>query len=87
MEWFVRGTLPCVRCGTAQVPSIFRRLSPDPAGAVRLFARLAAAGLGQDRLPLDIGLVVRVDGGVDVEGVLQVLAGAGVQHGPLCAGQ
>lgn len=56
---------------------------PDPAGATRLFTRLATAGFSQDGLPLDVGLVIGVDRGVDVECVLQVLPGAGVDHGPL----
>lgn len=65
------------------MPSRLTPLSrgPGPAGAVNL--SLATAGLLEDSLPLDIGLVVGVDGGRDVEGVLQDLAGAGVDHGPL----
>ena len=58
-------------------------LSPDPAGAGHLFTGLTTAGLGQDGLPFDVALVVGVDGSVDVEGVLQVLPSAGVDHGPL----
>lgn len=50
---------------------------------MNLFTGLATAGLIEDSLPLDIGLVVGVDGGRDVEGILQDLAGAGVDHGPL----
>lgn len=56
---------------------------PDPAGAIRLFTSLPAASLGQNSLPLDVRLVIGVDGGVDVERVLQVLASAGVDHRPL----
>ena len=57
---------------------------PGPAGAIRgLFTSLSAASFSQNSLPLNVALVVCVDGGVDIEGVLQVLAGAGVDHGPL----
>lgn len=56
---------------------------PDPVDAISLLTSLAAAGLLENSLPLDIGLVVGVDGSRDVEGVLQDLAGAGVDHGPL----
>ena len=48
-----------------------------------LFTGLATASLVEDGLPLDIGLVVGVDGSSHVQGVLQDLAGAGVDHGPL----
>ena len=61
-------------------------MSSGPGPAVAnggLFTSLSAASLSQNRLPLDVTLVVCVDGGVDVESVLQVLAGAGVDHGPL----
>jgi hypothetical protein len=44
---------------------------------------LATASLLQDCLPLDIGLVIGVDGSDDVEGVLKILAATGVDHGPL----
>lgn len=56
---------------------------PGPAGVVNLFASLATAGLIQNVLPLDIGLVVGVKGSGDVEGALEGLTGAGVDHGPL----
>lgn len=56
---------------------------PVPAGAVNLFASLATAGLVQNVLPLNVGLVVGVEGGGDVECALQGLAGASVDHGPL----
>lgn len=56
---------------------------PGPSRRHYLFTSLATAGLGEDGLPLDVGLVVSVDGGRQVESVLQDLAGAGVDHGPL----
>lgn len=56
---------------------------PNSSRSSHLFSSLTAAGLTQDRLPFNVGLVVGVDGGVDVESVLQVLTGTGVQHGPL----
>lgn len=63
---------------TASMPT-----GPAAAQAKRLFTGLSTAGFGQDGLPLNVGLVVGVDGGVDVQRVLQVLPGAGVDHGPL----
>jgi hypothetical protein len=57
--------------------------SPEPAGMVHLFASFATAGLGQDSLPFNISLVIGVDRVVDVQGVLEVLASAGVEHRPL----
>jgi hypothetical protein len=74
------------------VPWSFRRSSlfsqgPGPAGVVNLFASLATAGLVQNLLPLDIGLVIGVKGSGDVEGALKGLAGAGVDHGPLQTNQ
>jgi len=59
---------------------------PGPAGAVNLFASLATAGLVQNVFPLNVGLVVCVNGGGNVEGALQGLASAGVDHGPLYMG-
>jgi hypothetical protein len=44
---------------------------------------LTTAGLGKDSLPFNLGLVIGMDGAVDVESVLQNLTGAGVDHGPL----
>ena len=56
---------------------------PGPSRRRYLFTSLATAGLGEDSLPLDVGLVVSMDRGRQVESVLQDLAGAGVDHGPL----
>lgn len=74
--WIDRAVAPPRVC----IP--YRSRGPDPAGAHHLFS-LATAGLGQDGAPLDLGLVVGVDGVGDVQGVLENLAGAGVHHGLL----
>lgn len=56
---------------------------PGPSRRRYLFTSLATASLEEDGLPLNVGLVIGVDGGREVESVLQDLAGAGVDHGPL----
>jgi len=53
---------------------------PEPVSSV--FTSLAAAGLKQNRVPLDIGLVVGVDRVMDVQSIFEVLTCAGIQHGP-----
>lgn len=52
-------------------------------GAISLFTGLSTAGLRQNRLPLDLRLVIGVDRGGHVQSLLQVLASAGVKHRPL----
>lgn len=52
-------------------------------GAFCLFTGLSTAGLRQNRLPLDLRLVVGVDRGGHVQSLLQILASAGVKHRPL----
>lgn len=49
-------------------------------GAGHLFTSLAAAGFAQDCVPLDISLVIGMNGDGDVQRVLQDLASAGVKH-------
>lgn len=45
-----------------------------------LFTGLTATGFTQDSVPLNIGLVVSVDGDGNVKCVLQGFASAGVKH-------
>ena len=54
---------------------------PEPVSSV--FTSLATAGLEQNRVPLDIGLVVGMDRTVDVQSIFEILTCAGIQHGPL----
>lgn len=56
---------------------------PGPSRRRYLFTSLATGSLAEDGLPLNVGLVIGVDGGREVKSVLQDLAGAGVDHGPL----
>lgn len=60
-----------------------RTLVAQSGSSRRYHLCLATAGFLQDCLPLDIGLVIGVDGSDDVEGVLENLTGTGVDHGPL----
>lgn len=58
----------------------YRSRGPDPAGAHHLFS-LATAGLVQNGAPLDLGLVISVDGVCDVQGILEDLPSGSVHHG------
>lgn len=62
----------------------YRSRGPDPAGAHHLFS-LATAGLVQNGAPLDLGLVISVDGVCDVQGILEDLPSGSVHHGLLNA--
>ena len=72
------------QCGVLHLATTSTQVTwPGPSRRRCLFASLSTAGLSQNSLPLDVGFVVGVDGGVDVKSVLQVLASASVDHGPL----
>ena len=66
--------LPCSRS-----QGHLARTQPD---AISLYT-LATAHLSQNRLVLDVTLVIGVDGVGDVKRLFQGLAGAGVKHRPL----
>jgi len=53
---------------------------PEPVSSV--FTSLATTGLEQNRVPLDIGLVVGMDRTVDIQSIFEILTCAGIQHGP-----
>lgn len=63
-----------------------QHFGPDPAVAVYLFAGLTTTGLLEKSVPRKFGRVVGVNRVVDVKGILQVLLGASVDHGPLLFG-
>lgn len=86
MRWMHSVTTATERCSAIIKPArshTQRPPGPDPAGAIRLFTSLSTASLLEDRLPLDVTLVVGVHGVGDIQGLLEVLTGAGVKHRPL----
>ena len=75
------------RCSKHIIPALAHarsqgHLTRTQPGAISLFT-LATANLIQNRLVLDVTLVVGVDGVGYVKRLFQALTGTGVNHGPL----